>query len=234
MDDLRRQVAACSRMLVSEGILAYSGHISARLPNKEHFLIQTFDDVRAELDPDRLLVVDMDGKVVEGNGEPPFEVYVHSEILRARPEVGAVTHFHHDPTTTFTMVEGAEILPVKNHASRWADGIPTHPDPTHIRTVEQGKALAKTLGNKHAALMRAHGQVVVAEDVLNLFSDVIHLVENSTVLIQAMQMGRVLPLTPDEIDLFNDTFDRQKVAQKVWKYYMTVGKSNGVIPKDWN
>lgn len=234
MEELRRQVAICTRLLVNAGILSYSGHVSARLPNKEHFLIQTFDDPRDELDPARLLVCDMDGNVVQGDGEPPFEVYIHSEILRARPEIGAVTHFHHDPTTVFSMIEGGEILPMKNHASRFAGGVPTHPDPTHIKTMEQGKALAETLGSRNAAIMRAHGQVVVAEDVLNLFSDSVHLVENSMTQIQAMQLGSLLPLTPEEVKVFDVTFDRKKVADKVWKYYLSVGKKNGTIPKTWD
>ncbi|OYV42571.1 MAG: hypothetical protein B7Z75_11980 [Acidocella sp. 20-57-95] len=50
---LREQVAACTVMLNHEGILGYSGHVSARLPG-ERFLVQSFDQSRAELRPSQL------------------------------------------------------------------------------------------------------------------------------------------------------------------------------------
>ena len=53
-----QQIAAATRMLVMEGILDYSGHISARVPGTDHFMIQPASDSRAELDPDRILIVD--------------------------------------------------------------------------------------------------------------------------------------------------------------------------------
>ena len=149
MQELRRDLAAATRMLVDAGIVGYSGHLSARA-GRDRLLIQPVDDVRAQLRPDRLLVVTLGGDVVDGDGQPPSELSIHTEIYRARPDVEAVAHFHHDPTTVFTLVDGCAVVPVKNHASRWAAGVPVHPDPSHIATAEQGRALAATLlGGAH-------------------------------------------------------------------------------------
>ena len=233
MKELRRDLAAATRMLVDAGILGYSGHLSTLTGDGQTLLIQPVDDARAELRPSRLLVVTLDGDVIEGDGKPPSELAIHTEIYRARPDVGAVAHFHHDPTTVFTIAGEHRVVPVKNHASRWSAGVPVHPDPSHIATAEQGRALAATLGSRHAALLRAHGQVVVAEDIPTLFADVVHFVENATLLAAALSLGRVQPLSEAECARFAATFHRHRHARKLWTYYTTVAAAAGRLPAAW-
>ena len=124
---LRQEVAACTLILNEEGLLGYSGHVSARIPGEDAYLIQPIDVSRAGLKPDDLMVCNFDGKVIRGNNNPkarpPAEVFLHGEILRARPDVNSVAHFHHDLTNVFTLVEDAVLSPIKNHAIRWRSGI---------------------------------------------------------------------------------------------------------------
>ncbi len=234
-DILRHQVAAVSLILVAENILGYSGHVSVRLPGTDRFLIQPVDQSRAGLRPEHLLVCGMDGKSQSSNrARPPSEVFIHTEIFRERPDVNAIAHFHHDLTTTFTLAEGAKLQPIKNHAVRWESGIPTHGDPSHVSSPELGQSLAKTLGPHHAALIRAHGQVVVAENLPALLSDCVHFTENATALYHASILGKVMPLTPTEMDAFRDDFKRDSHATKLWLYFVGKSLSSGVLPADWN
>jgi L-ribulose-5-phosphate 4-epimerase len=103
---LRGQVAACTLLLNDLGLLGYSGHVSARLPGQDAIVIQSRDLPRSQLGPDDLLICDFDGKLLEGpvGVRPPSEIFLHTEIMRARPDVNSVAHFHHDRTTVFTMV----------------------------------------------------------------------------------------------------------------------------------
>src|ERR1700709_2141760 len=98
---LRDQVAACTLLLNDLGLMGYSGHVSARLPGRGALLLPSFAQSRATLKPSDLLTCDFDGKVLAGPKglRPPSEVFLHCEILRARPDVNAVAHFHHDLTT---------------------------------------------------------------------------------------------------------------------------------------
>lgn len=232
---LRHQVAATTLLLVAEGILGYSGHVSARLPGGDRFLIQPVDQSRAELKPEHLLICGLDGKKQAGpeGVKPPSEVFLHSEIYRARPDVHAIAHFHHDLTTTFSLVEGAELVPIKNHAMRWESGIPTHPDPSHVSSPELGRSVAATLGPHQALLIRAHGQVVVAEDLPSLLTDCIHFVENAEALYRAATLGKVLPLTEKEMRAFHHDFRRDSHAAKLWLYYVGKGLDSGTLPRDW-
>jgi ribulose-5-phosphate 4-epimerase/fuculose-1-phosphate aldolase len=232
---LRHQVAAVSLLLNTENILGYSGHVSVRLPGREEFLIQPVDQSRASLKPEHLLVCGMDGKSRErsNRARPPSEVYIHTEIFRARPDVQAVAHFHHDLTTTFSLVEGARLVPVKNHAMRWESGIPTHPDPSHVSSPELGRAVAATLGPHQALLIRAHGEVVVAESLPALLADCVHFVENAEALYRAAMLGKVMPLTAQEMDAFRGDFHREPHAAKLWSYYVGRGVEAGTLPESW-
>ena len=230
---LREQVAACTLLLNDLELLGYSGHVSARLPGQDAFLIQPFDQSRASLQPDDLLVCGFDGKASGTNVKPPSEVFLHSEILRARPDVQAIAHFHHDLTTVFTLVEGLALRPIKNHAVRWESGIPVHADPSHVSDPALGRALAETLGAHHALLIRAHGQVVTAESVPALLIDCVHFVENAVAMYQAAAVGKVIPLSAAEMAAFRHDFGRDRHVAKLWKYYVGRGRAKGLLPEVW-
>ncbi len=232
---LREQVAACTLLLNELGILGYSGHVSARLPGRDAFLVQSFDQSRADLGPDDLLICDFDGSVLAGPAglRPPAEVHLHCEILRARSDVHAVAHFHHDIATVFTLVDGIPLKPIKNHAARWASGIPIHPDPSHVSDPARGRAAATSLGQHHAMLIRAHGQVVTAETVPAVLIDCVHFVENAEAMYRAASLGSVIPLSADEIAGFLREFDRRRHIAKLWKYYISRGRARGLLPTAW-
>jgi hypothetical protein len=65
---LREELVTCSRILVMQGILGFSGHVSARIGH-DRLLIQPRDLSRAALTPKDLLVVDLDGEEVSGDGK---------------------------------------------------------------------------------------------------------------------------------------------------------------------
>ena len=232
---LRMKVAACTLMLVHEKCMNYSGHVSARLPDGVTFLIQPIDVPRSGLRPDDLLVCDLDGQVLRGTpgSKAPAEVALHAEILRARPDVNSIAHFHHDLTNSFTLVEDMPLRIVKNHAIRWRSGMPVHADPAHVATPELGRAVADTLGAHHAMQIRAHGQVITAESVEAVLTDSIHFVENAQAMHNACVIGRLAPLSEDDMESFAKYFKRGRHVDKLWRYYIESGQTAGVIPADW-
>jgi len=233
-DLLALEVAATTRLLVMEDILDYSGHVAARIPGRDAFIIQIGSTSRAEVTAASMLVCDYDGNVIEGEGQPPSELPIHLEIFRARPDVQAVLHAHMELAIAFTMMAGVTILPMRARASRWKSGIPTHPDPSHIKLPEQGRELAQTLGPHHAALMRAHGLVITAESIQALFVDAVHFKENARAHMEVLQSGaKPLPLTGAEIEQIERMEMRDWHIKKLWNYYIRKGMSDGVLPGDW-
>jgi ribulose-5-phosphate 4-epimerase/fuculose-1-phosphate aldolase len=232
---LAAELCAVTRMCEDMGILQYSGHIAVRVPGQDALMIQRRSDSRAELVPERIVTVDFDGKVIDGDGKPPSETAIHIETMRARPDVQASLHSHLDLAIAFTMMEGVQLLPMRARATRWASGIPTHPDPSHIKYAKQGKELAATLGPHHVALMRAHGLLLVAESLPALISDAVHFEENAKAQLQVMNAGaKPVPLSDKEIEQILKLEDRPHHVAKMWNYYVRKGLAAGTVEKDWN
>ena len=225
---LHSELITCSRLLVTEQILGYSGHLSARL-DTDHLIIQPRDLSRAALTPEDLLVVDLEGNVVHGDGPPPAETAIHTGVYRARPDVQVICHGHPRASTTFSMVDAA-LLPMRHFAYKFPTGLPVHPDPTHIRDREQGDAVAKTLGDGGACLLRSHGTVVVSDTMQNLLMDCVDIEENARTLIDAAQLGRLKPLQADELERLAESYARGgHRANKLWEHYVFLGRSFGVV-----
>ncbi|HEX9808008.1 MAG TPA: class II aldolase/adducin family protein [Alphaproteobacteria bacterium] len=233
---LRAQVAACTRLLNMLGILHYSGHISVRVPGTDTLFIQTREEGRGDVTPGSVLRVDLDGNVIEGApGEPPSELVIHTEIYRARPDAGAVIHNHMELPAAFTMVKGARLEIMSFHAARWAGGIPVHRDTGHIKSRADGASLAKSLGDRNALLLRAHGVVLVSESAPAILIDTLHFDDNARAQKEALALGGELdPLTPEELARVHEYEDRTHHIRKMWNYYVGEGRKAGVLPEGWD
>ena len=225
---LRTQITECTRMMVMAELLDYSGHVSARIPGTDRFLIPPRDASRAGLTPDEILVVDINGKVLEGKGPAPTETAIHSGVYRHRPDVLAVGHGHPPMSTLFTMVD-RPVIAMRNFGFRFI-GMPIHPDPSHIRTVEQGAAVARTLGNNKYCLLRGHGSVVAVNSVQEVFLDSLEMEENARSTIQAASLGPLKPITPEEVELLEVSFARNEYRiAKTWEHYREKARQAGLL-----
>ncbi len=162
-DALISKLLKAWHFLYKRGFIEGFGHISARIPDSELFLL-----ARHSLGPrataDDFIVVDTNGRKVSGTGEMPGEYPIHLEILKARPDVGSVIHYHGLHSTAFTTSEHT-LKPIHLMGTLFHDGIPVYDDPRLVTSAERGTALAKALGTHRAVLMRAHGATVTGATV---------------------------------------------------------------------
>ena len=225
---LRTQLAEATRMMVMADLLDFSGHLSARVPGSNRILIQPRDASRAGLTPEEIVVIDLEGKLLEGNVPAPTEAEIHLGVYRARPDVNAIAHGHPPMAILFTMVE-RPMVAVRIFGFRFVD-IPIHPDPTHIRTMEQGDAIAATLGQGKYCLLRGHGSVVAGETVPEIFLDSLEMEDNARAVVFASQLGPLKPFTADEIELLRPSFKRNTYRiGKTWDHYKEKARQAGIL-----
>src|SRR3974390_1957937 len=95
-DALKEQLILAGKVLVAEGQDDFTrGHISMRLPdNPALFFMKPHSVGLDELTMENILTIDLDGNVVAGTSRRHSEVYIHSEIFKARPDVHSVIHTH--------------------------------------------------------------------------------------------------------------------------------------------
>jgi L-fuculose-phosphate aldolase len=164
---LRQKLADAGKALVIEGQDDFvAGHVSARLPdNPNLFLMKPANIGLEEMMPDDLLTIGLDGKVVAGTARRHNEVYLHSEIFRARPDVNCVVHTHPVNAIMFSALD-LPLLPVSNEGVIFHNALPVFSEVTDVITTPAlGAALAHCLGDKQAVLLRNHGIATVGATV---------------------------------------------------------------------
>lgn len=217
---LRLEVAICCRLAEYLGLFDFSGHISARIPNTDRILINSRDKTRSSLGPQDIIKTNLEGEALEKGAKPPSEVYIHTAVYQRRTDVNAVAHLH-SPAIIALSAGGKAFLPVIYRASIFADGVPLYDDCRAITSADRGNALAETLGQKRAAIIRGHGSVVVAESIKALFLTSLYLEDNAKNLIAAYQMGRPCVLREEELAEGNSLwFWNPRLFEKMWTYYL--------------
>lgn len=160
-DKLRETLVNGGRVLVSEGQGDYvAGHITARLPDdKEHFLMKPAGIGLEEMSAENIITVDLEGRKTGGTMPRHNEVFIHSEVLRARPDINSVIHTHASHAVAFSSL-GRPLLPVGNDGSVFSGGVPIFSETTDlIINQERGRAVARCLGDHPALILRNHGIV---------------------------------------------------------------------------
>ncbi len=162
-DSLMDATLKAWRFLYRRGFIEGFGHISVRLPGADRYMV-TRHSAAMDAKPEDFLVFDLDGNKLEGSGVIPGENPIHLEILRARPDVGSVIHYHGMYSTAFT-TSSERLRAIHLMGTLFHDGIPVYPDPKLVSDRTRGVALAAALGSHRAVLMRAHGAAITGETV---------------------------------------------------------------------
>jgi L-fuculose-phosphate aldolase len=119
-----------------------------------------------EITADRVVRVDQEGSLLEGAGRVHLEYPIHTEIMAARPDVGAVVHSHAESAVAFAAT-GLTLLPVGHEGTLfWPPDIARFTRTGDlIRDRALGAAVAESLGDRNALLLHRHGLVTVGPDV---------------------------------------------------------------------
>jgi L-fuculose-phosphate aldolase len=167
-DQLREKLADAGRVLAVEGHGDYvAGHISVRLPGDPgRFLMKPAGIGIEEMRPDNIITVDIEGNKVDGGMPRHNEVYIHSEVLRARSDVTCVIHSHPMHAVAFSSL-GRPLVAVGNSGVYFTDGrLPVFSETTDlIISQERGRAVARCLGGNAALILRNHGIVAAGGSI---------------------------------------------------------------------
>jgi L-fuculose-phosphate aldolase len=163
-DDIRFKIAAARRILARndcESMVA--GHVSARAEGEDAFWVSPFEYFDETL-PERIVKVDMEMRVLEGDWEPSPAIEFHAGVYRARPDVNSVIHTHSHYVSVFAtrrnepigMYNVVSVLFYDDQAFYEDDG--THPavDP---------QLMAEALGNRRVLLMKNHGALIASDSL---------------------------------------------------------------------
>lgn len=163
VENLRARLIEGIKVLTAERVLTGSGHLSARIPGTETFLINPrYAGVLA--DPKDICTVDFSGRRVAGKEPIPLETPIHSAIYRTRSDVKSILHCHARYAVLVSLQE-VGLVPFHREACLFADGVPLFPNSNGIDNDELARRMAETLGPHHAIFLQGHGIVVAGPTI---------------------------------------------------------------------
>jgi ribulose-5-phosphate 4-epimerase/fuculose-1-phosphate aldolase len=193
---LKKDMISACRILSHEKLVEGFGHVSARIPDSDLFLMTPRIGL-ALVKESQLLTMNFNGEVIEGGHPAPAETWLHAAILKAKPGISAITRIHARFANIFSVTD-RKLEPVHNHGSFFAGGVPVYYKPDLVTTLKLGEEVVQALGDDPAVLLRGNGQVTVGRTIPEAVMMAIYLEEAAEILYGALQIGTPIPLSADE------------------------------------
>ncbi len=220
---VRADLAAAYQLIARAGWddLIYS-HVTAMVPGEPgHFLINPFGWRFADVTPDNLVKVDLDGNILDP--EPRRAINragfaLHAAVHRARADAFCVLHLH-ETSAIAVSTHPAGLLPLSQHALRFHGAIAYHPYEGVALEAAEAARLIRTLGDKPAALLRNHGSLVLGRTVAEAFVLTATLIKACRIQIAALAGNPrpVLP-APDAIERAARQLFDNGALEGVWEW----------------
>jgi L-fuculose-phosphate aldolase len=211
--DPRRQIVELGRLAYQKGwVAANDGNISVRL-GADRILATPTGVSKGMMDPEDLIICDLDGNKVEGDRECTSEILMHTTIYQMRSDVRAVVHAHPPVATGFAVagrplnlallpevIIGLGCIPLADY------GLPGTP--------ELSEALKPFIPTYDALLMANHGAVCYADDLMKAFfrMETVEHFARITLVAELLGGPRVLPRV--EVEKLLDSRSRYGVQTR--------------------
>ncbi len=199
MSDPRLDVSNGCRVLgaADQGDFIW-GHVSLRDADGRGTWMKAATWGFEEVGPDRVILIDDDGEVLDGDGRRHIEFPIHTEILAARPDVGSVVHTH-APHAVALAATGALLRPISHEGTLFVP-----PDIARftetgdlIMTRALGRSVAACIGDRNALLLVNHGIVTVGVDVARSVMTALLLDRACAMQLRAMAAGEMTHWSSD-------------------------------------
>ncbi|WP_262286311.1 class II aldolase/adducin family protein [Micromonospora sp. MA102] len=185
------------------------GHVSVRDPEGRGVWMKSAGWGLEEISHDQVVLVAWDGEVLAGSGPRHLEYPIHTEVMRARPEVTCVVHTHAEAVNAFSALD-VPVRPISHAGVLFSE--PDVPRFTRtgglIRTAELGAALAASMGPAPACLLPKHGLATAGVDAAHAVMYAVLLDQACRTQLQAMAAG--------DLRVWSDPDEAEAKRTEVW------------------
>ncbi len=175
-----------------------SGNVSARDPETGYVVIKPSGVRYERLRPDHMVIVDLDGTVVEGALQPSSDTASHLYLYRHRPDVGGVVHTHSPYATAFAAVNRPIPVYLTAHADEFGGPIPCGGFAL-IGGEEIGKVVMASLGSSCAVLLKNHGVFTIGKDAEAAVKAAVLVEDVAHTTWLALQIGQPDEIAPEDV-----------------------------------
>lgn len=196
---LRQTICSLHAELPRNNLVAWTGgNISGRDPQTNLVVIKPSGVLYPDLTPDNMVVLDLNGKVVEGDLKPSSDTATHLYIYRQRPDVNGVVHTHSPYATAFAVV-GKPIPPVLTAICDEFGGEIPLGGFAPIGDEAIGEEVIRSIGDSPVILMQNHGVFAIGETPKAAVKSAVMAEDAARTVYLAMHLGKLIPIPPEMV-----------------------------------
>ena len=199
LDHLREQLWQLHLELPKNNLVTWtSGNISARDPQSGLVVIKPSGIKYVDLRPEHMVVVDLEGDIVEGTLKPSSDTASHLYIYRARPDVNGIVHTHSRYATAFAALGKPIPVYLTAHGDEFGVPIPCGGFAL-IGGEEIGRVVIDAIGSSRAVLLKNHGVFTVGPDAEAALKAAVMVEDIAATVWLALQIGQPDEIAPDDV-----------------------------------
>ena len=194
LDKLKEELVELHLELPKHNLVVWTGgNVSARDAETGLIVIKPSGVRYEEMRPEHMVVLNLDGEIVEGNLKPSSDTASHLYIYKHRADVGGVVHTHSAYATAFAAVNKPIPVVLTAIADEFGGPIPCGGFAL-IGDDAIGKVVVECIGKSPAALLKNHGVFTIGKNAKAAVKAAVMTEDNAKTVWLAMQIG-----VPDEI-----------------------------------
>ena len=209
LESIREELVALHAELPRHGLVVWTGgNVSARDPETGLVAIKPSGVRYEDLTAESMVVVDLDGRVVDGSHNPSSDTASHLYVYRHRPDVNGVVHTHSRFATAFAAVGRSIPVYLTAQADEFGGEIPCAGF-AMIGDEQIGAQIVETIGRSPAVLLKNHGVFTVGASAAAAVKAAVMTEDVAATVWAALQLGQPDPLPDDVVAQLHERYTTQ-------------------------
>jgi L-ribulose-5-phosphate 4-epimerase len=206
LDKLKEELVQLHQELPKNKLVMWTGgNVSARDAETGLVVIKSSGVRYEDMRPEHMVVLDLDGKIVEGNLKPSSDTYSHLYIYKHRPDVFGVVHTHSRYATAFAAVGKAIPCVLTAMADEFGGPIPCGGFAL-IGDEAIGKVVVESIGKSPAVLLKNHGVFTIGKNATAAVKAAVMTEDVAATVWMALQIGTPDVIPQDDVDKLHQRY----------------------------
>jgi L-ribulose-5-phosphate 4-epimerase len=206
LESIREELVALHAELPRHGLVVWTGgNVSARDPDTGLVAIKPSGVRYEDLTGESMVVVDLDGRVVDGSHKPSSDTASHLYVYRHRPDVNGVVHTHSRFATAFAAVGRSIPVYLTAQADEFGGEIPCAGF-AMIGDEQIGAQIVDTIGRSPAVLLKNHGVFTVGSSAAAAVKAAVMTEDVAATVWAALQLGQPETLPEDVVTRLHERY----------------------------
>ncbi|HSM24970.1 MAG TPA: L-ribulose-5-phosphate 4-epimerase [Anaerolineaceae bacterium] len=206
LEKLRNEICELHQELPKNNLVVWTGgNLSGRDPESGLVVIKPSGVLYPDLTPENMIVVNLDGKILEGELKPSSDTATHLYIYRNRADVHGIVHTHSTFATAFAAV-GKPIPPVLTAICDEFGGEIPLGGFAPIGDEAIGMEVIRSIGKSSAIIMQNHGVFTIGKTAKSAVKSAVMVENVAQTVFYAMQLGELKPIPDKMVEQLHDRY----------------------------